>query len=79
MRTGMEAVYTLLDVDRGVPEVWGSTFDVRDLVSAAVLLRDGHPITDMHLGPVDRVALDVLLKKVRGTDVERLLTTYGAV
>ncbi len=25
MRTGMEAVYTLLIVDRGVPEVWGST------------------------------------------------------
>ena len=27
MRTGMEAVYTLLNVDRGVPEVWGSTYD----------------------------------------------------
>ena len=24
MRTGMEAVYTLLNIDRGVPEVWGS-------------------------------------------------------
>lgn len=24
MRTGMESVYTLLNVDRGVPEVWGS-------------------------------------------------------
>ncbi|MDD6826016.1 MAG: oleate hydratase, partial [Oscillospiraceae bacterium] len=29
MRTGMESVYTLLDVDRGVPEVWGSKYDVR--------------------------------------------------
>ena len=29
MRTGMEAVYTLLNVDRGVPEVWGSVYDVR--------------------------------------------------
>ncbi|MDE5758945.1 MAG: oleate hydratase, partial [Allobaculum sp.] len=29
MRTGMEAVYTLCDVDRGVPEVWGSVYDVR--------------------------------------------------
>ena len=29
MRTGMEAVYTLLDIDRGVPEVWGSVFDLR--------------------------------------------------
>ena len=26
MRTGMEAVYTLLNVDRGVPEVWGSVY-----------------------------------------------------
>ena len=30
MRTGMEAVYTLLNIDRGVPEVWGSTYDVRE-------------------------------------------------
>ncbi len=28
MRTGMEAVYTLCDVDRGVPEVWGSVYDM---------------------------------------------------
>ena len=34
MRTGMEAVYTLLDIDRGVPEVWGSTYDIRDLLNA---------------------------------------------
>ncbi|MFQ9917933.1 MAG: oleate hydratase [Flavonifractor plautii] len=33
MRTGMEAVYTLLDIDRGVPEVWGSTYDVRGIRS----------------------------------------------
>ena len=26
IRTAMEAVYTLLDIDRGVPEVWGSTY-----------------------------------------------------
>ena len=30
IRTGMEAVYSLLDIDRGVPEVWGSTYDVRE-------------------------------------------------
>ena len=35
MRTGMEAVYTLLDIDRGVPEVWGSTYDVRCLIDEA--------------------------------------------
>ena len=32
VRTGMEAVYTLLDIDRGVPEVWGSCYDVRDFI-----------------------------------------------
>ena len=34
MRTGMESVYTLLNVDRGVPEVWGSKYDVRELLRA---------------------------------------------
>ena len=34
MRTGMEAVYTLLNIDRGVPEVWGSTYDLRSLIDA---------------------------------------------
>ena len=50
MRTGMEAVYTLLDIDRGVPEVWGSVYDVRDLLNATVKLRDGKRITDLDLG-----------------------------
>ncbi len=30
----MEAVYTLLNVDRAVPEVWGSKYDVRELLKA---------------------------------------------
>ena len=38
MRTGMEAVYTLLKIDRGVPEVWGSVYDIRDLLNATVKL-----------------------------------------
>ncbi len=63
IRTGMEAVYSLLDIDRGVPEVWGSTYDVRDLVNASVALRDGRKITDMDLGVVEKLALKELLKK----------------
>jgi len=31
VRTGMEAVYTLLNVERAVPEVWGSAYDIRCL------------------------------------------------
>ena len=77
IRTGMEAVYSLLDIDRGVPEVWGSTYDVRDLVNASVALRDGRKITDMDLGVVEKLALKELLKKVRGTDVEKLLDEHS--
>ena len=79
IRTGMEAVYSLLDIDRGVPEVWGSTYDVRDLVNASVALRDGRKITDMDLGVVEKLALKELLKKVRGTDIEKLLAEHGAI
>ena len=79
MRTGMEAVYTLCDVDRGVPEVWGSTYDARDLLMSSVKLRDGKPITDMHLGLIERFALKEVLKKVRGTDIEKILKEYGAI
>ncbi len=79
IRTGMEAVYSLLDIDRGVPEVWGSTYDVRDLVNASVALRDGRKLTDMDLGVVEKLALKELLKKARGTDIEKLLAEHGAI
>ena len=35
VRTAMEAVYGLLGVDRGVPEVWGSVYDIRDLLDSS--------------------------------------------
>ena len=41
VRTPMEAVYTLLGVERGVPEVFNSTYDVRTLLAATGRLRDG--------------------------------------
>lgn len=41
VRTGMEAAYQLLDIDRGVPEVFGSVYDVRHLLKATARLRDG--------------------------------------
>ncbi|HIT89215.1 MAG TPA: oleate hydratase, partial [Candidatus Merdenecus merdavium] len=34
VRTAMEAVYTLLDIDRGVPEVFASAYDVRTLIDS---------------------------------------------
>ena len=79
MRTGMEAVYTLLDIDRAVPEVWASVYDVRDLLNAAVQLRDGRKLTDMELGLKERIALKEVLKAVSGTDVEKLLQEYHLI
>ena len=77
MRTGMESVYTLLNVDRGVPEVWGSVYDVRDLLNATVKLRDGKSPTDMELNLVEKLALKKVLAKVEGTDIEKLLKQYN--
>lgn len=79
IRTGMEAVYTLLNVDRGVPEVWGSVYDLRDLLDATVALRDGKKLTDMELGFKERIALKETLKKVSGTEVEKLLKEHGMI
>ena len=79
IRTGMEAVYTLCNVDRGVPEVWGSVYDVRDLIKATVKLGDGKKLTEMELGFKERIALNEALKKIKGTEVEKLLKDCGAI
>ena len=76
IRTGMEAVYTLLNVDRGVPEVWGSVYDLRDLLDATVALRDGRKITDLELGFKERIALKEALKKISGSEAEKLLKEH---
>ena len=78
-RTAMEAVYTLFHVDRGVPEVWGSVYDVRDLLNATVQLRDGKKITDMDLSLTEKIAMKEVLKKIKDTDIEKLLTEYHVI
>ena len=69
----------MLNVDRGVPEVWGSTFDVRDLLNATVKLRDGKAATDMELSLVQKIAVKEGLKKIAGTDIEKLLKKYNVI
>ena len=79
IRTAMEAVYTLLDIDRGVPEVWGSTYDIRDLLNATVKLRDGKSIEEMKLGFTEEIVLRKALKTISGTDIEKLLKKYNVI
>lgn len=79
MRTGMEAVYTLLDIGRGVPEVWGSVFDLRVLLNATVLLRDGKPATDMNMNVLEKLLLSRGLKEIEHTDIYGLLKEFGVI
>ena len=79
MRTGMEAVYTLLNVDRGVPEVWGSVYDLRDLLNSTVQLRDGKKISDMELSFGEKLVLKKALEKIKNTDVEKLLKAHNVI
>ena len=79
MRTGMESVYTLLNVDRGVPEVWGSKYDVRELLRACYYAIDKKPITDVKLSFMEKQLLHTVMKKVKGTDVELLLKESGLI
>lgn len=73
VRTGMEATYRLLGIDRGVPEVFNSTYDVRTLLTAASLLRDGKEI-DV---PGPALVRDLLMNKIKNTEIGELLKEHG--
>ena len=77
IRTGMEAVYTLLKVDRAVPEVWGSKYDVRELLKACFYAVDKKSVDELPLSFAEKQAIKILEKKVKGTDLELLLKESG--
>lgn len=73
VRTAMEAVYTLLNVDRGVPEVFGSCFDIRVLLNSIYYLNDEKKLQDIKVPWLASFVEKQGLKKVQGTYVEELL------
>ena len=75
VRTPMEAVYTLLGIERGVPEVFNSTYDVRKLLAATGRLRDGAPL-DV---PGPAFLRERLMKKLDRTEVGALLHQFKLV
>lgn len=79
MRTGMESVYTLLNVDRGVPEVWGSQYDIRELLRAAYYAVDKKKLSELPLNFKEKMLLKTVLKNVEGTDLELLLRDTGLI
>ena len=79
VRTAMEAVYGLLGVDRGVPEVWGSVYDIRELLDSSVKLMDGKSPLEIELpGPLDMLKKP-LLKAVKGTVIEKVLRDHDVI
>lgn len=76
VRTAMEAVYGLLGVDRGVPEVWASTYDVRELLKSSVCLLDGKSPLEIELPAPLNLVKKPILRAIRGTVVEKVLRDH---
>ena len=74
-RTAMEAVYILAGVERAVPEVFASRYDIRYLLNAAGEMLDGEK-PDLKLPLLVRRKLE---KKIKGTDIELLLKEYNII
>lgn len=79
VRTAMEAVYTLLDVERGVPEVFNSCYDMRVLIQSTVQMLDGRPLTALKLPFPLNLVMKPALKAADKTMVGELLHKYHAV
>ena len=77
IRTGMEAVYTLLNVDRAVPEVWGSKYDVRELLKACYYAIDKKLLEDIPLTFVEKQLIKAVKNKIKDTDLEILFKESG--
>lgn len=75
VRTAMEAVYTLMNVERGVPEVFNSTYDVRTLLAALRPLRDGKGF-DI---PGPAFLRKLLLEKLDATEIGEMLKEFHLI
>ena len=78
VRTAMEAVYTLLDVDRGVPEVFGSVYDVRELLKSTSKLMDGRKPIEVML-PTLLTVFALAKDKVEKNVVTQLAKRYNVL
>ncbi|MDU1840152.1 MAG: oleate hydratase, partial [Staphylococcus epidermidis] len=77
VRTAMEAVYQLLEIDRGVPEVYASEFDARVLMDAYYQLNDRKSLPELvNNNFLKRSVLKNAMKKIQGTFIEELLRKH---
>lgn len=74
-RTAMEAVYVLCGVEKAVPEVYASRYDLRYLLNGMVALSDGKK-PDLPLSLLQKMKVAKLIK---GTDVEEMLREFNII
>ncbi len=79
VRTAMEAVYTLLNVDRGVPEVFNSCYDVRVLLDSTVKMMDGKKITDLQNPLIGKLMTPQNMGLLSKTVIFDLLKRYEVI
>ncbi len=74
-RCAMEAVYVLTGVEKKVPEVFASCYDVRYMLAGASALNDGEKLDiDLPFG-----ADAIIEKKIGGTEIEKMLREYNLI
>ena len=73
VRTAMEAVYSFLDIERGVPEVFASAYDIRTLANSVYYLSDRKKLSEMDLPYVEKKVLGHFVKKVEHTYIGDVL------
>lgn len=79
VRTAMEAAYTLANIDRGVPEVFASAFDVRVMMDSAAKMMDGKKLTNLQLPPEAQLMFMGLMQKFGKTLAPQLLKEYNLI
>ena len=79
VRTAMEAVYQLLNIERGIPEVFASAYDMRTLLKSSARLMDGKKLTDMKLPFVLRYLEKKGIEKSKGTIIYEMLRDAGLI
>lgn len=73
VRTAMEAVYQLLDLERGVPETFASAYDVRALANSIYYLSDRKKLADMDMPFVEQKIVEGFVRKTEGTYIGDIL------
>ncbi|MGJ1090842.1 oleate hydratase [Enterococcus gallinarum] len=73
VRTAMEAVNQLLAIERGVPEVFASAYDLRTLANAIYYLSDKKKLTEMELPFIERKLVEGFVKKTKDTYIGEIL------